>query len=230
MLKNHRWLAGMILLGLSACSSAPIINGNLPQKPESQEIVLEPGDEIEVRFAYWPEMDDVQFIREDGKISLQFIDEVEIAGLTPSQADQKITQLYSTELKNPEINVVVRSRISQVVFVGGEVREPGPIPMEGRMNLLEAVIAGGGFENLSANAKNVIVYRRGDDRLYAQSFNVQEILYSPESNVVQLQPNDIVYVTRTGIDKANQWVEQHISRLIPGSYLLQSAVTYGMIR
>ena len=60
-----------------------------PSHPlERPLITLGPGDVIEVKYRYWPELNEEQKVRPDGMISLQIIDEVQVAGLTPAQLDE----------------------------------------------------------------------------------------------------------------------------------------------
>ena len=55
-----------------------------------QAYVLQPGDNIEVKFAYVPDLNQNQIIRPDGKISLQLVHDVQAAGLTPSQLQDRL--------------------------------------------------------------------------------------------------------------------------------------------
>ena len=145
----------------------PVIQGDLPPMPEQPKVILASGDEVEVKFQYWPELDDTQTIRPDGQISLPMVDDIQAAGKSPQELDAYLTELYQMKLKDPVITVIVRTLVSQRIFVGGEVQEPGPIALEGRMDLLGAIMAAGGFINLSADPANVIVFRHQDNKRYA---------------------------------------------------------------
>ncbi|MBN2326538.1 MAG: polysaccharide biosynthesis/export family protein [Candidatus Omnitrophica bacterium] len=228
------------LLGLLLCASCshPVLKGELPSEEfPSAELRLVPGDVVDVKFLYWPELNAENVtVRQDGKIALQIIDEVKVAGLTPDEMDDLLTEMYKPHLKDPVITVNFMTSINNRIFVGGEVPDPGPIPIEGRVTLLSAVVAAGGvakgdiskgaidfrtggYKVRSANLKNVIVFRQVGDKRYAKSFNIQDLLESSESDVFYLAPNDIVYVTRSGIDKANQWVDQYINKMVPETTL-----------
>ncbi|MFB3786780.1 MAG: polysaccharide biosynthesis/export family protein [bacterium] len=217
---------------LVSCASTPHLETSavLPFPPADQQIRLGPGDTLNIRFRYWPELDETQTVRPDGKITLQIVDDVAVTGMTPAELDQKLTELYSQSLKDPEITVIVRSYVSQRVYVGGEVRTPGLQPIQGDLDLLSAIIAAGGFINMSADKENVIVFRHVDTKRYAASINLQELMELPEADRILLAPNDIVYVGRLGIDEANQWVDQYIQRLIPGYNAALNALIYASLR
>ena len=59
---------------------------------------LAPGDKIAVKFYFNPGLNDEVVIRPDGKISLQLIDEIQAAGLTPDELDLSLTRAYASAL------------------------------------------------------------------------------------------------------------------------------------
>ena len=186
------------------------MESNTPPKVE-----LAPGDNIEVQFYYTPELDDSQVVRPDGKISLQLIGDIEVAGKSPSELRDDLLKLYADQLKNPEINVVVRSLHNRLVYVGGQVLKPGTVEMPGQMSLMEAIIQAGGLNYQQAEVKNIVVIRHKDNKRYAYSVNLEPVLKGEETEQFILEPKDIVYVAQTKIVKVNQWVDQHINKLIP---------------
>jgi polysaccharide biosynthesis/export protein PslD len=205
-------LTGLLVV---ACTTTKFTDQPLPDAPKQTKLHLKPGDNIDVKFRYWPELDESQKVRPDGRITLQLVDEVDVAGLTPAELDAKLTLLYKDKIKDPVISVIVRELISQRIFVGGEVNRSGHFPLEGRMTVLSAIIAAGGINNQSANLKKVVVIRHRDGKRYAAEFDIKKSLIYSESGLFVLAPQDIVWVPRTKIDEVNQWVEQHISRILP---------------
>jgi len=185
------------------------------QAPSSSRVTLEPGDEIEVKFYYTPELDITQMVRPDGKIALQLIGELEVQGKSPAQLREELLKLYGPHLKNPEVAVIVRSLLNRRVYVGGQVVTPGVIEMPAETDVLEAIMQAGGFLLPEAEVRNVIVIRYRDGQRYAFSVNLAPALKGGGTQPFYLQPQDIVYVPRTKITKVDQWVDQHINMLIP---------------
>jgi protein involved in polysaccharide export with SLBB domain len=181
-----------------------------PPKP----YLLGIGDEIEVKFYYHPELNERTIIRPDGKISLLLVDAVKAAGLTPEQLDGELTSLYSRKLERVDLTVIVREYTSQNAFIDGEINRPQPIPLEGNITLIQAIISAGGPKE-TAHMGKVLLIRPLD----VEEFKVFEIdLQSPETwarNNILLKPLDIIYVPKTSIAKANIFVEQYISNLMP---------------
>ncbi len=186
----------------------------LQPEPEPAPYVLQAGDEIEVRAFNIPELQDTVSIRPDGKVSLLLVDEVEAAGLTTSQLDEILTARYSQFYIEPRITVIVRSFSSQVVYVGGEVNSPGLIPLQGNLTVTGAVFRAGGFRDTGKMKSVVLLRNAGKPEPAFLTVNMKEILTEGAPDVV-LRPFDVVFVPKTAIAKADQFVSQYIRQLLP---------------
>ncbi|MFY9397510.1 MAG: polysaccharide biosynthesis/export family protein, partial [Desulfomonilia bacterium] len=86
-----------VLLLTGGCSGDRQVQRLSPPLPEARlvdEYVIQPYDALEIKFFHNPELNEIVTVRPDGMISLQMIDEVRAAGLTPSQLDALLTQKY----------------------------------------------------------------------------------------------------------------------------------------
>jgi Periplasmic protein involved in polysaccharide export len=202
-------------LFISACTPPPRDGAFFDNPASDAPFTLKPGDQINLKFYYTPEMNDSQTIRPDGKISLQLLGDVDVAGKTPEQVRQELIAAYSSHLKNPDVAVVVRSVNERHVYVGGEVIRPGAIPIPGSMTVIEAIMDAGGFNATTARPENVVVLRRMGDKWQGKIVDLSHIVEGSAVSLYELEPRDIVYVPRTAIAKVDQWVDQHINKLIP---------------
>lgn len=200
---------------LPARPASPVGTRRSTETAYESRIVFEPGDIIEVKFFYTPELDITQTVRPDGKISLQLIHEVTARGKTPEELRDELMKLYDPHLRAPEIAVVARSFFNQRVFVGGQVLKPGVVQMPGRMTALEAIMEVGGFDMRAAERKSVLVIRYTGGRRYAYKLDLKKAVAGNETKPFYLQPKDVVHVPRTKIAKLNQWIDQHINKIIP---------------
>ena len=179
------------------------------------EYLIRQGDQLDIKFFYNPELNESVSVRPDGKISLQLVDEVQAAGLTPSQLDEVLTQKYANELKKPKITVIVRSFTGQRVYVGGEVGRPGLIDLSGGMTALEAVINAGGFKETAKPEAAILIRRGPDNKPIPIRIDLARMIDDEAAGPdVELQPYDIVYVPKTWIAKANKFVNQYIEQLL----------------
>lgn len=185
-----------------------------------------PGDSVEIKFFYTPELNEIQTIRPEGKISLQMVGEVTAAGKTPAQLREALINLYSKQLQNPEISVAVKTFYNRRVYVGGQVMRPGVIAMPGRLTALEAVMEAGGLDFREADVHNIVVIRHSTDKRYGYLLDIDPALNGKETVPFFLEPQDIVFVPRTKIAKLNQWLDQHVNKIIPQTGFF-FARTYG---
>lgn len=185
------------------------------QESTLKDYTFSPGDSIDVKFFYTPELNEIQDVRPDGKIALQLIGEVTAAGKTPAQLRLLLGKLYTPHLKDPEISVIVRSFSNQRVYVGGQVMRPGTIEVSGRITALEAIMQAGGVDYREAQVRNVVVIRHYKGTRYGYMLNMEPIMEGKESRPFFLEAKDIVYIPRTKIAKVNQWIDQYINKIIP---------------
>jgi len=182
---------------------------------EPTPYVIQPGDRLEIKFFYNRELNEAVVVRPDGKISLQLLDDIQAAGITPAQLDEILTKKYARELKQPVLTVIVRSFTGQRVYVGGEVNRPGLINLTAGMSALQAVINAGGLRE-TAKPEDAIVIRKGrNNKPTTLRVDLNKAIYGKTAGAdFQLQPYDIIYVPKTSIAKANKFVNQYIEELL----------------
>ena len=85
--------------------------------PGARDYLLQPNDEIEVKFPYTPQFNEVQKLRPDGKIALQLVGTVDAQGLSPEELQARLKTRYARFLRTPELTVIVRSVTTQNIRV-----------------------------------------------------------------------------------------------------------------
>jgi len=213
-----------LLFPLAACSHAVKGQSSLayadtqkvPLPPLAEEYRIQPGDLLDIKFFYNQELNEQVTVRPDGLISLQLVKSIEAAGLTPEQLTDRLKKGYSAQLKEPEIVVIVRSFAAQRVFVDGEVAKPGLIPLTGPTTVLQAISQAGGIL-YTGTPTDVLVIRRGTaNQPLVMVVNLEKVRDGTDLNQdIYMKPFDIVYVPKTAINKANLWIEQYLTKMVP---------------
>jgi protein involved in polysaccharide export with SLBB domain len=208
-----------LVIILAGCGGKDLSPPFSVESPVSKEVMgdyyLQPGDNLDVKFFYNPELNENVTIRPDGKISLQLIDEIQAAGLTPKQLDEIITKEYSSLLKEPLTAVILKSFGGQRIYVGGEVNSPQVLKVVGKINALQAIFDAGGFRD-NAKLSKVIIVSRGHDNLpLVREVNLKNALKGELSEKEYLlKPFDMVYVPKTNLAKSSEFITQ-IYKFIP---------------
>jgi polysaccharide export outer membrane protein len=165
----------------------------LPPK-DAKDAPLAEGDVVKVSFPGAANLDTVQTIRRDGKITLPVVGEVAAAEKTPSDLQKDLVKLYANELVSSKDITVTVQAASFPIFVTGAVQKPGKLLSDHPMTALEAVMESGGPDYARANLKAVRIIRTQDNRTKNYTINLKGIENGTSIDVFYLQPNDIVYV------------------------------------
>jgi len=230
LLKKHIMTQGRLslillipsLFFLGSCagkSSTRDYNPIFEESPPYEHIIshyyLQPGDAINVAFYLNPKLNENVVIRPDGRISLQLIDEVEVAGLTPQQLENLLNKRYKPFLKKPMASVKIKSFGGQKVYVGGQVNSPGIINLRGSTNVVQAIFEAGGLRT-DANMSDVLIISRGANNIpAARKVNLKKAFKGKLSEgEIRLKPYDMVYVPKSLIVKANEFI-YHVYNFIP---------------
>jgi len=185
-------------------------------KPTIEPYVLQVGDQLGIKFYTNPELNEDVEIRPDGMISLQLVDDVRAAGLTPKELDDDLSHRYAHELADPQVSVIVRKTGGQRVFVAGEVTKGGTIDLVGGLTLYQAVQTAGGF-TVTAHRKQVILIRKGPDGTpVGRAIDVRPIEDGTNPSLdIPLRPLDVVFVPRSKIADVDLFVQQYIRDVLP---------------
>jgi protein involved in polysaccharide export with SLBB domain len=209
------FIAGLMISCASQSSSIKEIEPLEPAKTQALSVYkIAPGDELDIKFLYNPELNETVIVRPDGMISLLFIDEIKAAGLRPSDLDKQLTDLYSQELRKPVLTVIVRSFTRQRIYVGGEVNTPGLIVLPTGMTTLQAVFQAGGFRETADPAETLVIRKGENAQPIPLRIDLAGVMNVGGGTDLLLQPDDIVYVPKSAIANANKFIDDYIGGLL----------------
>ena len=198
----------------------PLPYGQLPYYPpaaaKAAPTTIGGGDSLAVKFLYHDNLNAQPQVRPDGRITLPGLGDFQATGLTTGELEQAIYRRASLTLRDPEVAVIVTGRSERRVYVGGEVRRPGYVPVTPGMTALKAIFERGVYRN-TAKVDNVLVVNVRDDGQYEASvLNLRKVLETGDiRGDVYLTANDVVFVPKTPVANATLWVNQYIRELIP---------------
>jgi len=171
---------------------APAPAAAAPRNGAQGVYTLKKGDVVQVVLRGIPEqcmIDDS--LDEFGMISLPFLNEVEAEGLTASELEQRIRQLYRDSQIYPNVTVQVQVP-TRFYYMQGEVRGPGRVQLVSATRLSQAIAAAGG----GTEFWNGKVQLRRNGTIFRKVKDARRLEKYPEDDIF-LEAGDIVELMRS---------------------------------
>jgi polysaccharide export outer membrane protein len=122
------------------------------------DYVIGPHDVLAIQVFDQTDLGGKYTVETDGTFSFPLIGRVTAAGMSLRKFESELKKrLADGYFRNPQVTVAVEQYRSQRVFVMGEVRNPGAVPLTGGMTLIEALARAG--STLSSASGEVAVVR-----------------------------------------------------------------------
>ncbi|QSQ21566.1 polysaccharide biosynthesis/export family protein [Pyxidicoccus parkwayensis] len=133
-------------------------------------------------------------VREDGRISLLFLDDVEAAGHSPAMLSQQISTRLKDYINHPVVTVALEQARPIKVTMVGEINRIGPLEIEPGSSLLQALAGAGGFTEY-AHKDRVFVMRQEDGTPVRIRFRYDDLIRAEgRAPTFRLRPGDVVVV------------------------------------
>jgi protein involved in polysaccharide export with SLBB domain len=211
-------LSWLLLAPLGACTpAAPSLGGPdvaAGGVPTTSEHRLSPGDEFELRFAFYPDLNDRVIVGPDGRLSLQLIDTVQVGGLTIAEATRLLNQRYAKVIRDPKASVTMRTYAPQQVFVDGWVANPGLVRSDVPLTVSRAIAQAGGAKT-GAETGSVLVIRRTEAGNIAY-YQVALGGFAGAGTATEdplLGSYDIVYVPKGVLGSVNDFLANYLKNI-----------------
>lgn len=167
--KRHTLVTLALLVASGAAVACRTVGGasvpveQFPAPSPDSEYRVAAGDVLAIRVWNQESMSNPRArVRDDGKISVPFLQDVEVVGTTPTELSQRLQTKLKTYVVNPVVTVTVEEMRPLRVSVLGEVTHPGQYELEHGAGVLAALAAGGGLTDY-AHRDSIFVIRSAPD-------------------------------------------------------------------
>jgi polysaccharide export outer membrane protein len=213
----------------AAC--AALLLAALPARPAAQtaaNYTIGAQDVLTIQVLDDPALGGKYTVETDGTFSFPLIGRVKASGMSLRAFEGELrSKLADGYFKNPQVTVAIETYRSQRVFVNGEVRMPGPVPLTGGMTLIEALSRAGSTLPTSSGEVSVVRPPQPSGGAIDPQMTGAEVFRATirdlESGVlkqnIELRDGDQIYVPRAELVYVFGQVKN------PGSYGIQKETT-----
>ncbi|WP_342377570.1 polysaccharide export protein [Myxococcus stipitatus] len=153
------------------------------------------GDLLNIRVWNQESLTTQARVRDDGRISLLFLDDVEAAGHSPAMLSQQIQTRLKDYINHPVVTVALEMARPIKVTMMGEVNRIGPLEIDVGASLLQALAGAGGFTEY-AHDDRIFILRQEDGQAPLRiRFRYKDLIHAEgRAATFRLRPGDVVVV------------------------------------
>ena len=193
-----RSLSALVLASfLAACANM----GSLPPAPDKAPkhnyvYQIGPGDELDLKVWRNPDLSAKVPVRPDGKITAPLIKDIVAVGKTPQVLGREIEEKLATYIRDPSVSVVVTKIVGDplsVVRVIGQAQNPGAVPYQNGITLLDVMTKANGLTRKAAGNQAILIRAIENNKQYR--VRLDDLLKSgdPSANV-EIAPGDSIMI------------------------------------
>ena len=209
--RMRRFIVSIIMAaGLAGCASTPPpqSSAQLTVIPDSQGLpapnrsdlaaadrpaLIGPLDTIYVDIFNVPELSREMQVDASGRISMPLVGAIDARNKTAEELATAIEDaLQGRYVRHPQVTINIKSSVSQVVTVDGEVKEPGLYPVTNQMTLMRVIASAKGLSEF-AKQEQVVILRTVDNQRMAGLYDISAIRRGAYTDPA-VYANDIVIV------------------------------------
>lgn len=189
------------ILVLQGCSSNQLppatVHNSMTTAVNDYKYLIGPNDTVNIFVWRNPELSGSFIVRPDGQITTSLVEDILVAGKTPTQLAREMETILSKFIRDPVVTVSVNGFVgpySEQVRVIGAASKPQAYPYRQYMTLLDLMIASGGLtEFASGNSAKLVRTQNGKQISY--EINLDDLIRDGDISAnVDMLPGDIVII------------------------------------
>jgi polysaccharide export outer membrane protein len=193
---------GVVVDGAATAATPPAL-------PTEEEIMAQyrigPTDVLEFRSFDDESLNTSVTVRHDGYVSLPWISDLKLGGLTREEATAKVREAYQSLYFEAEVSLQITEATSKTFTVTGDVTRPAEFPYLKPITLLDAIVAAGGlrvnqrggdsFVGGQGQLVKAVILRGTDEERTATAYDLRN-MDRPGAHATQtpVLPGDTIFI------------------------------------
>lgn len=172
-----------------------LLLSNQPFALASDAYRLNPGDKLEITVWQEESLKQEVVVLPDGTISFPLVGHVAAAGKTTGELVKLLQERLNKFIPDSEINVRLLAAEGNLIYVTGEVKNPGKFEVKGPTDVVQALSMAGGLTAFAKKNNIIILRREADGKSKSLPFEYGDVEDGEniESNIL-LQSGDTIVV------------------------------------
>jgi polysaccharide biosynthesis/export protein len=182
-------------------NSSPAGTGSATPSSVSQDYRLGPGDSIQIQVYQSPDLSVEARVSEGGVISYPLVGNLQVGGLTISEAEKKIADALRTGgfIKTPQVSIAIRQVRGNQVAVLGQVSKPGRYPLETFNTRASDLLAAAGGVTVAGDDVLIITGQR-EGKPFRKVLDIPSLLSNAKSDEdIFISGGDTLYVNKAPV-------------------------------
>jgi polysaccharide export outer membrane protein len=163
---------------------------------------ITPGDVLELKFPFVPELDQTLTVQPDGYVTLREAGDVRVQGHTLPELRAEVLGKYVAFLRDPAVTIVLKEFEKPYFIASGEIAKPGRYELRGATTLTQALAYAGGPSG-KAKLSEVVLFRRfTSEAVSVRQIDVKKMYDKRDlSEDPLLRPGDMILVPKSLLGK-----------------------------
>jgi polysaccharide export outer membrane protein len=195
--RRSRYGLGRVLFIVALLFNSIVVAQDSESEIETGSYKINAGDVLSLQVWNEPSLSSEQFsVRPDGFVSIPVIGEIRASKKTIVELQASIAKGLSRYLKDqPTVVVSVLASNGNLVYVLGKVGRPGAFPINGPMDVTQALAFAGGLNSFAAENKIKVLRRDDSGQQRSIKFKYGQVKDGDklETNIL-LESGDVVLV------------------------------------
>lgn len=190
-----------LVLTLQACSSNQLppatVHNSLTTAVNDYKYLIGPDDTVNIFVWRNPELSGSFVVRPDGQITTALVEDILVAGKTPSQLAREMETILSKFIRDPVVTVSVSGFVgpfSEQVRLIGAAAKPQAYPYRQYMTLLDLMIVSGGLTDF-ASGNSAKLVRTQNGKQYTYEVRIDDLVRDGDISAnVDMLPGDVIII------------------------------------
>lgn len=162
------------------------------ESPEGKSYTIRPGDILNVDVYGEAQLSGERAVREDGQLTMKFVGDIKVEGMTLVEVSQKIEKELSKFIPATTVSVNLSRSAPIRYYLAGKFMSPGEKRSDGKITFLQAIATGGQFQPF-ADESSITLIRHTSKEEFRYVLDYNNVVLGREPNP-ELRDGDIISI------------------------------------